>query len=300
MLVSKEEFAVLITDVDRRLREKAVAISARPFHAVPLIADALGVTEEIPADQRDTDGEITAESLSSHIHRWYEENYGDRLKLRVGPGAIALNIRGEAWKANLPLVYGSVELVADPNLVSDATSSGLQISRPGRRPTHNVLASIEGLPQQLATLLTNSELREIFDDYVLALGVLQELRGKHKSDTLIAAAFTDLDVAVEKLTNASPDYGLSRWSSLQFAEKVIKAELRAAGVKFPSNHNLGNLAKLLDDHKLFRLDRQRLSEIQCSASVRYGEERTSLREALIAHRSSIRVVAPMTGFRQTE
>jgi len=299
MMVSNEQFAVLMADVDRGLREKAVAIPARPLHAVPLVAEALGVTEEIPIDRRDPVREITAKSLFSHIHRWYENNYGDRLKTRVGPGAIALKIRGEAWKANLPLVYGSVELVADRNLATNASSSGFQVAGPGGRPTHNVLASIEGLPRQLATLLTDSELREIFDDYVFALGVLQEIRGKRMNDALIAAAFTDLDVAVEKLTSERPDYGLSRWSSLQFTEKVIKAELRVAGVKFPSNHNLSNLAKASADHKLFRLDKQVLAEIQCSAGVRYGEEPTTLSEALSAHRSSIRAVVPITGCGQT-
>lgn len=294
-MISKEEFAVLMAGVDRRIRKKGVAIPARPFHAVPLVAEELGVTEEIPIDRRDTDGEITAQSLFSHIHRWCEDHYGDRLKTRVGPGAIAQKIRGEAWKANLPLVYGSVELVADRNLATNALSSGLQVAGPGRRPTHNVLASIEGLPRQLAALLTDRELREIFVDYVFALGVLQEIQGKRKNDALIAAAFTDLDVAVEKLTSDSPGYGLSRWSSLQFTEKVIKAELRAASVEFPNNHNLGNLARIAADHKLFCLDKQLLAEIQCSASVRYGEEPTSLNEALSAHRSSIRAVAPLTG-----
>ena len=299
-MISKEEFALLMADVDRRLREKGIAIPARPFHAVPLVAEALGVTEEIPIDRRDTDGEITAESLFSHIHRWYEDHYGDRLKTPVGPGAIALKIRGEAWKANLPLVYGSVELVADRNLATKALLSGLLVAGPGRRPTHNVLASIEGFPRQLAALFTDRELREIFDDYVFALGVLQEMQSQRQHDALIAAAFTDLDVAVDKLTSDSPDYGLSRWSSLQFTEKVIKAKLRAAGVEFPNNHNLGNLAKVSADHKLFRLDKQLLAEIQCSASVRYGEEPTSLNEALSAHRSSIRAVAPITGCGQTE
>lgn len=281
-------------ETDERLREQGVAISARPFHAVPLIAARMKIAEEIPIDASASGGQITPANLYAHIHRWYDQRYGDRLKTEVGPGNIALEIRGEAWKARLPLVYGAVEIVADRQLSTEPNPAGIRAGRGDTTPTLNVLDTIESLPQALATSLTDEELGGLFHDFLFDFDVLQELHSRTSNDALLQAAFTDLDVAVEKLVGNKPDYGQSRWSSLQFTEKALKSALQRANVQFSRTHALSKLAILGRDHGVFSVDDDLLANIQCTAGIRYGGHPATLDQALTAHRASIRVVAPLT------
>lgn len=288
------DFDQLMIETDERLREQGVAVSARPFHAVPLIAARMKIAEEIPIDASASGGQITPANLYAHIHRWYDQRYGDRLKTEVGPGNIALEIRGEAWKARLPLVYGAVEIVADRQLSTEPNPAGIRAGRGDKIPTLNVLDTIESLPQALATSLTDEELGGLFHDFLFDFDVLQELHSRTSNDALLQAAFTDLDVAVEKLVGNKRDYGQSRWSSLQFTEKALKSALQRANVQFSRTHALSKLATLGRDHGVFSVDDDLLANIQCTAGIRYGGRPATLDQALTAHRASIRVVAPLT------
>ena len=45
-----------------------------------------------------TPGNYQGDSLVAHIHKWYEEKYGDRLKINLSPGSAAVIIKGDAGK----------------------------------------------------------------------------------------------------------------------------------------------------------------------------------------------------------
>lgn len=298
--IAIEDFDAAMADADNHLRDRGVAIPARPLQAIPVIAELLKISAEIPINGGPIDGEISAATLYSHVNRWYQEHYGERLKTRLGPGAIAVHIRGEAWKATLPLVYGSVEFTIDRRLSAKPTESSLRVNNCGAMPRHNVLDSIQLLPTGLAASLRDDELRGVFEEFIFAFQVLGDLVSHCRNDVLLRSAFTDLDVAVDKLCGDSPDYGLSRWSSLQFTEKALKSALQRAGMAYSKTHMLNHLAKVGADAGVFALAPQWLSDIQCSAGIRYGEQPTSLEEAMTAHRSSIRAVSALSSSRVIE
>jgi hypothetical protein len=106
--------------------------------------------------------------------------------------------------------------------------------------------------------------------------------------------FADMDTAVYHLTNLDCQYGLSRWASLQAAEKTLKGFIRVLGDKPPKTHDLQKLASLathvgLSTSKTFQgLDPGLIARAQCSPSVRYDDTVTR-EEAVDAHHASLEI-----------
>jgi hypothetical protein len=157
------------------------------------------------------------------------------LKAQMGSSSIAIDIKGEAWKMVFPLIFGSVNLVCDPNLGHYKGKS--QVGKNGELPKYNVLLSVRDLPEALATELSDDEQRYIFKKFVNGMQALQSLHDLG-SDPLIGASLVDLESAIKNLVVSNHHYGASKWSSLQFVEKLIKSRLKHVGVNYPSTHNL--------------------------------------------------------------
>ena len=116
-MITRKKFLKAMEEVDLILQQKDVKIYARSFHAVGELAKLLDIKEDIPiVDRKDAPQIFTPEFIATHIHNWYEKRYGERLKTHMGPGSIAILIKGTPWEVRLPLIYGSVRFVCDTNL----------------------------------------------------------------------------------------------------------------------------------------------------------------------------------------
>ena len=152
----------------------------------------------------------------------------------------------------------------------------------------NVLNCVEGLTQGIANELNKDELTEISNFFILSFKTLSFLERISKMPFIVEAR-ADLASSVSHLISKNPHYGLSKWCSLQFVEKLIKCYMKIKDVKFHKTHELNKLAILAQQHGLANIPESLLNLIQCPASVRYGEVKVSLKEAIDSHHAAIEV-----------
>ena len=225
--------------------------------------------------------------ISEKVHGWYKRRYGDRLKNVFVTGKMAFFIRNDVWVFGFPTIFGKVELFAHQ------TASFPRHTTDGTPAKYNVLDAIEGLPVGLRESLTDCELREVFDNFLLGMHAnkgIQTLMG----EVFVRNAIDDISAAVEHLRSEHPNCGLSKWSSLQAAEKIIKAAIRKLGGSFTNSHSLVKLTEQAVAAGISDSWSDFIPAIQCQAAVRYGEVLCSLTEAMDAHHASLRFSFQLT------
>lgn len=238
--------------LDRLLLSERVPVPGRPIQAMRRIAMARGKELILGGPGRSP----TADAVS----RWYDERYGDRLKVDPSPGRAVVLVRGDPLIMRLPLIIGQWDGVAD------------------------VTKLLPGLTQPMFASLTEGEMQDV----VAALPWMQQRFAA--IETLPPAIRANLETAIMQMTAQSPHYGESRWGSLQFAEKTMKHFLRAKK-RTPSNtHDLAALLRRCEEAGLPRGMQPILAMVQCDAGVRYAESST-LDAALAAHHASIDLAA---------
>jgi len=285
--MNEREFESMMEEIDAGLRGSQVPIHARAFQAIADVSKRMK-TELVVRLQPQSEivGRYDASTLSAHIHAWCRERYGDRLKIRFGPGSVAILIRGDAWRLELPRVFGTARFACDPDLEK---YKGQRLLRQGQvQPTYNVLNCIDEFPSGLAASLSVEERKEIlavFHERFLDFAALESIADR----AYVKEALADLEAAVVHILSRPPQYGLSKWSSLQFVEKLLKSFLAGVGAPIPRKHNLAGIAKLAQANGLSPVGRASLGRIQCPAGVRYGEVRVTLQEAIAAHQESLAV-----------
>ena len=280
---TEKEFNAMMDDMDATLTNDGVAIGWRSLNALAIAASKIGITLAV-VDVAPTPGVYEGDSLSAWIHQWYKDRYGEeRLKVRMGPGSVTLLIRGTPWKMDFPRV-GNVEFICHPDL---NFGKDRRITTRGTA-VYNVLWAIKGFPAGLASSLSNEEQKSIFDFFLLARGPLERLQF-YKTEPFISAALGDLEAAIEHILNNIPHYGLSKWASLQFVEKLIKQLLTKKTIRFKFNHDLKGLAELAAQSGLPSLPIELINRIMCSAQIRYNEGGTTLDKAISAHHASIAI-----------
>jgi hypothetical protein len=96
----------------------------------------------------------------------------------------------------------------------------------------------------------------------------------------------DLRASVSDVVSQTPDYGNSRWHSLQAAEKVLKTYLRLKAIEYPrgnKGHDLALLVGLASAHGgLKNVVSKHIRDANCSHNVRY-EAPSTFEEACNAH-----------------
>jgi len=287
---NEREFLQLIEEIDNYFKKKDMPIFQRPIHAIREVCLRLKTSLRIaPPPELIIKDDYTGDSLSAHIHNWYEKKYGDRLKIHSGPGVAAILIKGDPWKIKFPLIYGRVKFVFDPNLEKYNDGSG--IVKSSSYMIANPLRCIEGFTSEYAKSLARDEMRKVAEFFIFALEALNSFRGI-KSKPFIPEAKADLDAAVDNFFSTPPHYGQSKWASLQFTEKLLKCFLKLKKISFPKGkkgHDLQLLSNLAYQNGLPPLPSNIINDIQSQAGIRYGEITVTLEEAIFAHHSSLKV-----------
>lgn len=304
-LVNKLRFQV--SDVVE-IRERYLPVNTRlerlnirsdeDFNQVMEIIDQEMRDEEIPATARDMEGWFRFSStyglnlmgrdpLSIKIYGWFKTRYGDKLNIDTDVGAMGVILRGDIFRMRFPLGYGLNRVIC----LKELTKERQQIITGTRDnpPTLNVLDFVEGLTQDYANSLTKEELEGLFNQFVFGRTAFMRIYEASQSEGLRSQARADLNASTNHLFTHPPSYGLSKWASLQAAEKFIKAFISAKGGEIPRSHRLQELSNIAETLGMSKIPEQWLSDIQCSAEVRYGGIIVTVQEAVEAQYSALQV-----------
>lgn len=283
--MNSPQFNQMMEQIDQELRGKDVPIWWRPIHAISEVSKRLN-TDIIftPESAPVTLGRYDNLTLAAHVNKWFQDRYGDRLKVHLGPGSVALLIRGDPWKMVLPQIYGSVSCNCGPDI--EKARNAPRISTGSELPQYNVLCCIEGFPARLANILSESERREILQFFMKAHKALQMMKNISEKP-YVNEAIGDLQLAVESIFSRSPQYGMSKWSSLQFIEKLLKSFLKLKNRPIPRHHDLQKIAQTAQSAGLKLPNAALLASVQCVPGVRYGEPVVTLEDAIAAHHASL-------------
>lgn len=293
-VTTEAEFQALMNDVDHKLSDQKVPIPARPIKGAMEVSTryGLGLTILPVAERQPTVGCYTGEDLVIRIYAWFDHRYGDRLNMHFPGFRSVVLIRGQPFKVNLPLIYGPVvRFVADPGHHGEQYYPVETIN--GQVATVNVLDAIAGLEPAYSRVLSEGELQKMCGDVHLASLQVQTIAKLFRIGKGAQAA-SDIDASVERLFDQPPQYGLSRWHSLQAAEKLIKVYLDDKRASYKLGRDGHNLNKLIDraaavqnsigDPKAHRLAGMKglVKYVQCDPALRYGEGSATVEEAVLA------------------
>jgi hypothetical protein len=242
-------FNQLMEEVDFDMRSNGVAIPARSIEAICAVSKRY----RCAISWNDT--------LAKRINAWFQDRYGDRLKVSFDIGSTVVEIKGDLYAVSLPLILGTYRV--------------------------NILEWIKGVTPGLLHALSESELNEIGSH------IFEHYQAYSEIKFLPNDCIPDLKIAVHQLVERPPQYGLSRWASLQAVEKTLKAYIKKMGGNAPSGgkngHNLMFLAQMAESFQLPSIDNQLIAQSQCSPSVRYEESSSTQDDAYHAYCAAIKI-----------
>jgi hypothetical protein len=275
---TEEDFNHVMESIDEELRTQNMPIFGREVEGWSKFCARYSVTL------------TNVDPLTIEIWNWFRTRYGDKLKIDFSIGQLAILIRGDLFKIRFPLIYGVAEFICDPKYFGISHQKRTNVGVP---PTLNVLDFVEGLTEQYANNLTFDELQNIFDLYKFGFESMLDI-DEISGSTFITQAKADINATLSHLFDSLPNYGLSKWSSLQAVEKFIKAYIERKGNTPPFSHDLVRLTADAELLGLPTVSRTDLAKIQCPADVRYGQVLVSLIEAIEAHQAAIGVCAKIS------
>ena len=270
----------MMEEVDAELRRLGAAIFARPLRAIGLVSKRCGVYGFLPLGTGPLAlPETPGQKLYRRVFAWYDARYGDCLKIRLGPGSSVVLLRGDPWRMRFPLIYGTFSVSC---IRPGDSAEGL----PGR--LLNVLDYIEALTPDLAARLSNEECVALCQFFVSTGQTLSDLRDSSGVGFLEHAS-ADLQTSTDHIFSHPAAYGMSKWSSLQAAEKALKSILAVEKLPIPFIHDLSTLSNSLP-RPILGLSEATVSDVECPASVRYGNPSVSLEESVAAHHAALKIV----------
>lgn len=271
-------------EIDASLSSDEVSIPSRPMAAIMSIGKKFQIPIPIANGSMKLPPDLERYApLSKSILKWYEDNYGDRLKIDWSSGSIVVRLDGDLYRLTLPRIFGAAEFFVDR-----AFSSTQKTGKNGHARC-NVVQLIVDITPAKAARLSDDALHSLWKDFLAGLAAVSIVEAT-ASENMMGMAQGDIETAVSKLMERRPRSGDSKWASLQAAEKVIKTAITLQGAKFARTHSLSELSQQLENCGISAGLDGVLASIQCSPRIRYGDEPCTPIEALEAHRASLQVV----------
>ncbi len=278
---NEEEFDAMMTSLDNRFSAEGIEPRHRGMRASQQVSWTLKLDgTPILGGPLDRGPPFSPRDLLARVHDWYSDHYGDAMKIDFSPGSFLVVVNGNLWKVRLPMIMGEGRLVVDRNL-SLAKKDGV-----GRGPAiHNVLCSVEELTQAMANKLSDQELAFFFHAFAHGWQAIMTL-GSLGGHALFSEAKADFRHSVDAIASRR-EYGKARWESAQCAEKLLKGLLARAGHAYPKDggrgHDHVHLGALLEEKLSIRISENILKILKTSPAVRYGEEASTLEQAMASH-----------------
>jgi HEPN domain-containing protein len=270
-----EELHKVLTEIDAELRAKNPQVSGRELRGWSAFCRRFNVSMAMH------------DPLAERIFNWFKQQYGDRLRVDWNFGNTAVEIRHDVYAVKLGFFFGTGIVYCDPKL-SGIPSSTKASFNPRAAFRSNLFEKIDGLTPEFIKDLTSEECNRMLEAY--ARGFLSFSRMKDIQATpdrpgapLSKEALDDLNQSATHLTASKPNYGFSRWSSLQAAEKTLKSYAVQNDGKLLKTHDLTKLEKEAVNVGLAALKPSLLQDIQCAPDVRYAADSVTKDEALRAH-----------------
>lgn len=286
-MITDDEFERALREIDEQLKSEGVPPHGRSLNALIKFGQKYKLSMPFNKPQPAMPPEVAVNwPYSERIFQWFDDVYGERNKLDPSAGRkVAVLADGDMWEIRLPLVWGTLIPVIEKKL----TPPGPTISTVPS--PHNISNSITGITDRRLQQFTDDDTNEVYGHFVVGLDVCEALKRFRKSHPLFIEAQDDLATAVAMLTAQSPNYGQSRWASLQFTEKFMKGLINVIGEgNSRQSHNIralhDELAKSIMGLNLGHL----IDDIECVAAVRYGELSSTRAQAYAAHKASLLLV----------
>lgn len=147
-------FEAMMRAIDSKLANEGKRIDDRALLAVRdislkyMISIPLGGVSRLPPDL------AVYAPLGEAIHRWYQENYGERLKVDPCPGKVVVPIDADLYVLRIPRLFGEVTFVA--------VREFLDTPKIARGPvTQNIVQLLDGMTPARASRLSDGTLREL-------------------------------------------------------------------------------------------------------------------------------------------
>lgn len=277
---NEKDFQELMESVDEELRNDGFLIFQRPMNAWFKISSRFGLNLIFPPFKKTiTEGRFVGDDLTNRIFKWFDDKYGDKLKFDPTWKMVIL-IRGDAYRMRLPRAYGAFIGICSKKDFGKSASPIAGVN--GNLPELNILNLIDEMTQGYVNSLSRSDLENIINCFQTGYSTMNEMETL-QAIQLVQQAKGDIDATVSHIFSNPPQYGLSKWSSLQATEKVIKAYIQEKNGNFPFSHDLKKLAQEAQNLGLREIPEALLDLIQCPAGVRYGNPPVNLIESVQAH-----------------
>ena len=226
--------------------------------------------------------------LAVRIFDWFSQQYGDRLKGNLDFGNTVAEIRHDLYLLRFPRLFGTEIVHCDPLLIG--MDFGPRITMRGTMLKANLFDQLAGVTPDFLKSLTVEECSNLLDLYARGFTGLSRMDDA-KEAPLAKEALDDLHQSASQLTASSPNYGFSRWSSLQATEKLLKSFITLKGQMPRKTHSLTDLAATAVSLGLPTPAPGLLGAIQCNADVRYSANSVGKREALHGHYAALSLAA---------
>ncbi|MGA6538429.1 HEPN domain-containing protein [Stenotrophomonas sp. NPDC101269] len=278
---NETEFDEMMTSLDAHLSTKGIEPHRRGIMASAQVSWTLKLDgTPILGGPPDRGPPFSPRDLLARVHDWYSEHYGEAMKVDMSPGSVLAMVKGNLWKIRLPMLYGEGRVGIHRDL-SDGARNVI-----GRGPmTINALSCVDGMTQSMANKLTDQDLTLLLDAFADGLQAIMTLDALGGSQ-LFFEAKADYRHSVEAIVSRR-EYGKARWEAAQCAEKLLKAFLALAGHAYPTSggkgHDHVHLGELLKEKLGIQIDEELLLTLKTSPAVRYGEEASSLEQAMASH-----------------
>jgi len=208
MQLDETLFQDIISKVDRELASKNTPVPARPIQATIRILQAYHASGPIiNPSSTGLEYPVTEQNLHNHTIQWYEEKYGENIKIDPSPGHFPILIEGAAYQCRLPLVVGNFIIVGKKGNIESPSII-------------NAVDFVQDLPEHVRERLDGYAEGLIQIMFKISAEVLIEIGRANTSFTLAAA--TDILQSCELINGNKTNYSMAEWHAQQFTEKILK------------------------------------------------------------------------------
>jgi hypothetical protein len=275
--MQKSDLKKIIKTIDDELAREQFPLEIRPMQVLLILSQRLKIRISSHPD----------DETHKVVVNWYARKYGSSLKRDHDLGIMAILIRNDLFKMTLPLVYGEVQVVVDPNV---ELRNRVQKSTGQDPAVVYVLNCIEGLSIARARELSPVELKELLLYYSWGAGAFQSIV-LFSGSPHTREALKDLRSAVDHLFGERQACGQSKWASLQAAKKLLRAYLAHKGGAAEQDRDLLQLAHEAYALGLHALNPDNLEILQCDPGVLSGKTAVDVQQAVEAHHACIDICA---------
>lgn len=284
---TEAEFQSFMLTIDEKLKDENAPIPSRELLALREAAMMTGQSlRGAPLPNRPEAGNYCGDNLSLRVFEWMKATYGKRLAMSFNIGEIPIRLGGEVWRLSIPLMYGQVRVLCDPDLERQYPQISSRTD-PTSVATINLLRLVDALTTQFASRLAHEDMLHLTTRFQTAYAAFSAVDHAGTNSELMRISRTDLVQAAKFATDHPPQLGLSRWAALQGAEKAIKAYISHTGTSFPTIHNLQQLMNTAVPLGLPIVPANTIGTVQCTASVRYDQSQSTIEQVIAAHSAAL-------------